>query len=142
MNAADDQHQRIEAIVGDSKDFDAAVTQFFEYLQNSLEFPCEVTGLEDFDWEEFYVLGPGDLDEYEQLKKTQPSYTERYDLLALEREGFSQWMLFDEDLAAHVSRQSDGQEFILGLAELEVVDKKSRNYQLLDDYVVFFVNNR
>ena len=61
---------------------------------------------------------------------------------ALERERFSQWMLFDEDLAAHVSRQSDGQEFILGLAELEVVDKKSRNYQLLDDYVVFFVNNR
>ena len=118
MNAADDQHQRIEAIVGDSKDFDAAVTQFFEYLQNSLEFPCVVTGLEDFDWEEFYVLGPGDLDEYEQMKKTQPSYTDRYNLLALERERFSQGMLFDEDLAAHVSRQSDGQEFILGLAEL------------------------
>jgi hypothetical protein len=55
----------------------------------------------------------------------------------------SEWMMFGgEDIAAHVRRKSDGKEFGLGLAELEAVNKKSRNYQLLDDYAVWFVNNR
>ena len=47
-----------------------------------------------------------------------------------------------EDLAGHVRRKSDGKEFYLGLAEIVAVDKKSKNYQLLDDYAVWFVNNR
>ncbi len=44
-----------------------------EYLTNNISFPFEVTGIEDFDWEEFYVLGPGSKSEYEKLKKTNPS---------------------------------------------------------------------
>jgi hypothetical protein len=51
-------------------------------------------------------------------------------------------MMFDEDIAAHVRRISDGKKFVLGLAELEATDKKSPNFQLLDDYAVWFVNNR
>ncbi len=52
-------------------------------------------------------------------------------------------MLFDtEDLAARVRRQSDGVEFYLGLAEIEAVERGTGNYQLLDDYSLWFVNNR
>ena len=31
---------------------------------------------------------------------------------------------------------------VTGIAEIKAVDKKSVNYQLLDDYTVWFVNNR
>jgi hypothetical protein len=51
-------------------------------------------------------------------------------------------MFYGEDLAAHVRRKPDGKEFYLGLAELKAVTRKSKNYQLLHDYAVWFVNNR
>ena len=80
--------------------------------------------------------------EYKRLKKTQPSYRDRYQLLSIDRDGPSEWMLFWEDIAAHVRRTSDGKPFVLGLSELKATDKKSDNYRLLDDYGVWFVNNR
>ena len=102
-----------------------------------------MTGIEDFDWEEFYVFGPGDKEEYKQLKKTQPSYRDRYDLLEIDPEADSEWMLYaGEDIPALVRRKSDGQQFYLGLAELKATDRSSENYQLLDDYAVWFVNSR
>lgn len=87
MSKLDDQDQRIEAIIGhnDQLGFDQAVTRFFEYLKTELQFPCDVTGIEDFRWEEIYVLGPGDPEEYEALKKSQPSYRDHYELLRIER---------------------------------------------------------
>ena len=51
-------------------------------------------------------------------------------------------MFHGGDLAGQVRRKSDGKEFYLGLAEIKAVDEKSLNYQLLDDYSVWFVNNR
>jgi hypothetical protein len=102
-----------------------------------------VTGIEDFRWEAYYVIGPGDPKEHESLRNNQPSYKDTFELLAIEKDVFSEWMMFHgEDLAGHVRRKTDGKEFHLGLAEIEVVDKNSRNYQLLDDYAVWFVNNR
>ena len=141
----DKQFQRIDAILGDSKErgFTAAVKVFFEHLHRSLVLPCEVTGIEDFQWEEFYVIGPGDRKEYERLKKHQPSYRDRFELVGIGLGVYSEWMMFaGEDIAAQVRRKSDGKEFTLGLAELKAVEKKSPNYQLLDDYAVFFVNYR
>ncbi|MGA9539376.1 MAG: hypothetical protein WBR24_26015 [Desulfobacterales bacterium] len=38
----------------------------------NIEFPCIVTGLEDFPWEEKYVFGHGNKKEYEKLKKDNP----------------------------------------------------------------------
>jgi len=144
MSKQDEQDERIEAILGQSSDldFDAAIGVFFEFLKARLQLPCQVTGIEDFDWEEPYVLGGWSGREYERLKKTQPSYKDRYDLLSIKWGDSSQWMMFDEDIAAHVRRLSDGKEFDLGLAELKTVDKKSPNHQPLDDYAVWFVNNR
>jgi len=102
-----------------------------------------VTGIEDFQWEEFYVIGPGDQKEYQQLKKSRPSYRDRYDLVEIHRRLVSEWMLFGgEDIAARVGRKGDSKEFVLGLAELKAVDKRPPNFQLLDDYAVFCANWR
>ena len=88
-------------------------------------------------------LVSGSRQEYEKLKKTQPSHRDRYDLLDISLDAESEWMMYyDEDVGAIVQRKSDGQEFCLGLSEIEATDKKSRNYELLDDYSVWFVNSR
>ncbi len=145
MPDKDAQDLRIEAILGDEEDlnFDQAAAALCEHLKANLQLPCEVTGIEDFQWEEPYVFGGWDQDEYKQLKKTQPSYTDHYELLEIRPEGWSEWMMFrGEDIAAHVRRTSDGKEFILGLAELETTDKKSQNHQFIDDYAVWLVNSR
>ena len=145
MEDVDEQFERIDAIVGDGENrkFGQMVRNSFAHLQQSLVLPCEVTGIEDFKWEERYVIGPGDPKEYARLKKTQPSYRDRYDLLAIQPDVVSEWMLFfADDIGARVRRKSDGKEFWLGLAELKAVDESSPNYQLLDDYAVFFANYR
>ena len=141
----DKQFQRIDAIVGDNaeQDFTEALSMFYAHSRQHLVLPCEVTGTEDFRWEERYVLGPGDPKEYARLKKTQPSYRDHYELLKIEQDVVSEWMLFaGDDVAAHVRRKSDGKEFVLGLAELRTVDKSSSNYRHLNDYAVFLVNYR
>ncbi len=141
----DDHDKRIAAILGEIEDlnFDETIDIFCEYLKTNLSLPCKVTGIEDFRWEEIYVFGFGDEEEYDHLKKTQPSYTDRYELLGIDRKGKSEWMLFwGDDIGANVRRISDGKEFLLGLSELKATDKKSKNYQLLDDYSVWLVNNR
>ena len=145
MNKEDLQESRVKAVLGDDEEpvSEETVKRFCEHLKKHLKFPFEVTGIEDFDWEEFYVVGPGEKQEYERLKKTQPSHKDRYDLLEIDLEADSEWMLFsDEDIPALVRRKSDGRQFYLGLAELEATDRKSNHYQLLDDYAVWFVNNR
>ena len=139
------QDARIEEIVGDDEDssFEDCVDKFHRHLTKSLKLPCDVTGIEDFGWEEYYVIGPGDRKEYAQLRQNQPSFQDTFELLAIEPDAESEWMMFGgEDLAAHVRRKSDGKEFLLGLAELEAVDRKAKNYQLLHDYAVWFVNSR
>jgi hypothetical protein len=144
MTARNDRDRRIQAILGD-KDItvEEGVEALFEHLKANLTLPCEVTGVEDFRWEEPYVLGGWDEEEYERLKKTQPSYRDGFELLSIEMGVCSEWMLFGpEDIAAHVRRISDGKKFILGLAELKATPKKSRNSQLIDDYGYWFVNNR
>ncbi|RKY03787.1 MAG: hypothetical protein DRP56_10815 [Planctomycetota bacterium] len=142
----DNQDKRIADILGDLEqlDFDQTIDTFYEYLKTNLTLPCEVIGIEDFRWEEIYVFGPGNKEEYEQLKKTQPSYTDLYELYKIIRNADeSQWaMCFEDDIGAYVRRISDGKKFLLGLSELKATDKKSKSYQLLDDYSVWFVNDR
>ncbi|MBI5243800.1 MAG: hypothetical protein HY922_09000 [Elusimicrobia bacterium] len=145
MVQVDEQDQRIAAVLGEVPEpgFDRCVEKFHRHLQASLRLPCEVTGLEDFDWEESYVMGPGDPKEYKELRRTKPSYRDKFELLRIEKGVDSEWMMFHgEDLGAHVRRKSDGREFCLGLAELKAVDKRSPNFQLINDYATWFVNNR
>ena len=134
---------RVNAIIADPDcDRDKAIDRLLEHLKANLQMPCEVTGIEDFGWEEPYVIGGWSPSEYKRLKKAQPSYRDRYQLLSLTRDT-SEWMMFGyEDIAARVRRNSDGKLFTLGLAELKATDPKSPNYRLLDDYAVWFVNSR
>lgn len=144
MSKFDDQMKRCEEILGDAAEGTQgeALAAFFQHLKANLQLPCEVTGTEDFRWEEPYVIGGWSQQEYKRLKKTQPSYADKFDLLDIEQDEWSEWMMFDEDIVANVRRKSDGRKFDLGLAELRVTDKKSPNFQLIDDYAVWLVNSR
>jgi hypothetical protein len=143
MNKEDEQDKRIEAVLDGADTFESASEKFYNHLKVSLSLPCEVTGIEDFDWEEPYVFGMRPLKEYKRLKKTQPSYRDVFELVAIENDMQSEWMMFScEDIAALVRRKSDKKEFCLGLAEIEAVDKNSPNGELLEDYVVWFLGAR
>jgi hypothetical protein len=99
--------------------------------------PCQLTGIEDFAWEEYYVIGPGSQEEHERLHQTRPSYMDTYDLLNFDDD-------YDEDygLLVNVRRLSDKKKFALTLSDLKATDKTSKNHELLDDYVTWFVNWR
>lgn len=141
----DNQDERIAKILGieeleDIEDERIDVNEenlekYLKYLKEHLEFPCQLTGIEDFGWEEFYVLGPGDKKEYDRLKKTRPSYTDKYILLSFKNE-----IDLDEGIMVKVKRMSDKKKFFLPLADLEATNKKSKNYQMLDDFCVWAVN--
>lgn len=111
------------------------IQYYKEYLNKNISFPCELTGIEDFDWEEFYILGPGSPSEYEQLKKTNPSYTDKFELISLVNK-FEEW----KGIIAQVKRKTDKKTFRIPLAELVPTDNKSKNYILIDDYSIWFVN--
>ena len=131
--------KRVKEILG--KDFDRGVSEdtlvkYRQYLEGHLKMPCILTGIEDFRWEEFYVFGPRSKKEYEELKKTQPSYTDQYELIGFEDELGG----IEEGLMVKVKRIKDRRRFVLPLGELKAVDKKSDNYQLVNDYAVWIVN--
>ena len=139
MHNYDEQDKRILDILG--KEFIPDVSQktlekYLQFIQKNIHLPCKLTGIEDFDWEEFYVFGPGSEKEYKELKKKHPSYTDTFELFEFDET--------DEDygIMINAKRLSDNKRFILPLADLEALDKKSKNYRILDDYSVWFVNNR
>jgi len=88
------------------------------------------------------VIGPGRAAEYRILKKSRPSYQDVFELTAIQIDAESEWSMFPEELKACVRRKSDSKEFILGLSELKTISEQSSNFQLLDDYAVWFVNYR
>jgi hypothetical protein len=140
MDKFERQEKRIIAILG-TKKFDVTrktLNTYLKYLKNHIEFPCQLTGIEDFEWEEPYVFGFGSKKEYEELKRTQPSYKDKFNLIKFVDEIDDYY----DGIFVQVKRISDKKKFILPLADLKSTDKKSKNYQLLDDYSVWFVNNR
>ncbi len=126
--------------------------KYYNFLSAELELPCMLTGMGDmgcFAWEERYVFGFGDPSKHERLKRKYPSYTDQYELLELCED-------YDPEFGLYVSvkRILEGYKksilpflnpkelFILPLNDLKAVDEKSKNYQLLDDYSVWFDNHR
>ena len=140
MSDLDEQEKRIAEVFGEDEALEVnqeTLSIYLAYLQNNIAPPCHLTGIEDFSWEERYVFGYGSKKEYEQLKKTQPSYTDTFDFL-----GFDD--LIDEGYGIFVNakRVSDNKKFTLPVADLEATDKTSKNYQVLDDFSVWFANYR
>ncbi len=129
------QDKRIHAILGDDDERTIQnAERYRSYLLENLSMPTTVTGLEDFPWEEPYVLGGWDKQEYEELKKSNPSYTDLFELQTLGPPDE------DEDIVAKVKRLSDGKIFEIGLSWLCSKDKRSDEYMLLDDYATWHVN--
>jgi len=140
MDKYEKQEERIIAVLV-TKKLDVTrktLSTYLKYLKNHVEIPCQLTGIEDFEWEERYVCGFGSKKEYEILKKTQPSYKDKFNLIKFVDEIDDEY----DGIFVHVQRISDKKKFILPLADLKSTDRKSKNYQLLDDYSVWFVNNR
>ena len=137
MEKHQEHKQRMEAILGpDSLTVSLrSLTLYREYLSRHLEMPCVMTGIEDFPWDGRYVFGCDDAAEYEALKKDQPLCTDTYELKRFEE-------LIDENagILVKVRRVKDNRRFILDLASLRSVDRSSKNYTLLADYSLWFVN--
>jgi hypothetical protein len=77
MAKLDKQEQRIANIFGTQEVPEVeteTLERYLNHLQQHLALPCQLTGSEDFDWEEYYVIGPGSKAEHERLRKTRPSY--------------------------------------------------------------------
>jgi len=116
-----------------------SLSTYKNYLKININHPCHVTGIEDmgcFGWEEPYALGLWDENEYKEMKKTQASYTDVYDLIR-----FNDKIDRELGIMVRVKRLSDSKIFTLPLSDLEANDEKSKNYELLNDYSVWFVNN-
>jgi hypothetical protein len=137
MEKSNEQEQRITEILGTDN---LAVTLktltlYRDYLRKNLDTPCIMTGIEGFPWKEAAVLDYDDKTQSEALKKKQPSRTDIYELKRFED-------LIDEvhGILVKVKRVNDNQRFILDLVSLKGVDQTSKNYTLLDEYSVWFVN--
>ena len=130
----DKSEQRIHAVLGnDNERTPKNARRYLVHLKKHLSLPLRVTGIEDFLWEEPYVFGYRDRNRYEEMKKTNPSYTDEFDLIdILDPES--------DDIIAKIRRVSDGQTFQMGLSWLRCVDKKSPDYVTLNGYSVWHVN--
>lgn len=138
----EESFRRIDEILDGEEDPEKAAQVWLRYLCDHLALPCDVTGIEDFRWEEPYFLGSGDPAEYRRLCRRQPSYRDVFTLERIESDASdSEWPLHGDDLGARVTRKSDGRPFLLGLSELTAVDHE-RNAELLQDFSVWHANYR
>ena len=140
MNAVDRQLKRIAQVFGMDEPpgvKEKTLKIFLKHLRKNVELPCTLTGSEDFEWEEFYIIGPGSKKEHEQLRKTNASYLDTFDLIDFVLDPHD-----DGGIHAQVRRLSDKKIFILPLDYLKVKPRKSKNCDLINDYGVWFVNCR
>ncbi len=134
----DEQDNRIASILN-AEDVpevnDTTLKIYLQYIKENVDPACELTGIEDFDWEEYYILGPGDKKEHEELRKTNPSYMDRFKMLSLYNDPDGEY-----GILVNLRRISDNKKFTLPLADLQATAKNTMSYQILDDYSVWFVN--
>ena len=139
MSKFDKQRKRLADIFG-TEGVPSVKTEtlerYLEHLKQHLELPCQLTGIEDFPWEELYVIGPGSKKEHERLRKTRPSYMDTYALLSFDD------VESDSGIFVNLRRVSDKKKFVLPLADLKATTPQSKNYELLDDFSAWFVNWR
>ena len=144
MSKIDEQFERIEAVFNTSEIPAVAgptLHQYFEYLKANLTCPCMLTGIESigyFGWEERFEFGYGSKGEYQRLRRERGSYHDQYELRTLEDATVDE----DWDILVKVERIPHRKRFTIPLSELEAVDEDSDNYQLLNDYTVWYVNWR
>ena len=127
--------QKLEEVLGTTtfKVNQTNLKKYLKYLKQNLAIPCLVTGVEEFEWEEYYTVGPGSQKEYQKLKKTQPSYTDEFNILKLDNK-----LDVRDGILAVLERTTDNLKFTLPLAELEGVVEDSVDAKLLQYYGIWF----
>jgi hypothetical protein len=110
---------------------------FYNHLENKLKKLIELTGTEDFAWEEKYILGGWSRTEYEELKKTNPSFTDKFLFIKL-----SEKIANRQGIIIKVQRISDNKLFFIPLADLKCFDKNNENSELVDAYSFWMTNYR
>jgi hypothetical protein len=144
MSEIDEQFERIKAVFNTSEIptvTGPTLRQYFEYLKANLTCPCMLTGIESigyFGWEERFEFGYGSKGEYQRLRRERGSYHDQYELRTLEDATVDE----DCDILVKVERIPHRKRFTIPLSELQAVDEDSDNYQLLNDYTVWYVNWR
>ena len=134
----DESEKRIASIFGtdDIPNVSSMTLQRYRrYLLQHLDQGIRLTGREDFPWEERYVLGHVESEEYEEFKKDNPSYKDLFELEEIIEENEP-----EGDLLVRVRRLSDSKIFTIGLSWLTTADEKSSNFQLLDDFATWVAN--
>ena len=112
---------------------------YFNYLLKHLSLPCILTGIESigyFGWEERFEFGYGSKKDYERLREERGSLNDNYELATLGNARLDR----DSGIVVVVNRLPKRKRFEIPLSELKAEDKASDNYELLDDYSVWFVN--
>lgn len=127
--------EKLEEVLGTTtfKVNQTNLKKYLKYLKQNLAIPCLVTGVEEFEWEEYYTVGPGSQKEYQKLKKTQPSYTDEFNILKLDNK-----LDVRDGILAVLERTTDNLKFTLPLAELEGVVEDSVDAKLLQYYGIWF----
>ena len=136
----DEQEKRTAAIFGmdEVPDVnDETLRTYLRYIKDNIDSACEITGIEDFNWEEYYIIGPGSKKKHDKLRKTRPSFLDTYKII-----GFVDEPNQDYGILINLRRVSDRKKFTLPLADLKTTDKNEPGYQILDDFSVWFVNWR
>ena len=135
MPIIDGWEQRIEALLGDDDEVcNRNSERWRQHLLEKVALPLRMTGTEDFPWEEPYVFGGRDKGEYEELKKSNPSYTDEFDLIEIREP--------DEnaDLIALLRRVSDKKVYEVPLSWLTPTKKDEPEYLVVNDYAVWHCN--
>jgi len=134
--SSEEEEKRILEILG-TKDTSVSETNlhtYYNYLKKNIQLPCVLTGMEDFDWEEPYVIGGWSEAEYEKKKLTQPSYTDHFTLVKFIE--IDNW----KGIIVKVKRLSDKKIFHLPLWDLKILDRNSSDYLLISDYSSWMTN--
>ena len=129
--------QKLEGVLG-TKNLEVNqgnLKKYLKYMKQNLKIPCLVTGIEEFEWEEHYTIGPGSKKEYQKLKKTKPSYKDKFNLLKLDNK-----LDAEDGILAVLERTKDHLNFTLPLADLGAVVENSVDAELLEDYGMWFFN--
>jgi len=114
------------------------IARYHNFLLNKLPTGLRVTGRECmgyFAWEERFAWTDGSEKEYEALRQQFSSCDDKFKLIRL-----TQW---NEEfgLIAELKRLLDQKIFLIPLHDLEVFQRKNKEYhQLLEDYSSWFVN--
>jgi hypothetical protein len=111
-----DQENRIDAVLRECGNWSVdrnTVEAFLAYINENISLPCEVINMEHNNGEKYLIL------EIEDIGDTMYGLTCKVKPISNKR-----------------------RSLVFALVELEATDKESKNYEILDDYSVWFSNSQ